>query len=241
MEEWFHDSNNKDEVNSSGGETSKVLTSLQKFFPRSEHTNGYRLPKMHGMTKMQSYIKRFGSGMNFYGGPGEAAHKTFVKSAGQKTQRRVGEFAQQTSHQYYNYMLSMHAIQHLAYVSSCLIQSGTEDLARQPDKDTDEEDNVHIKLSGKYELEGTPEIIEKMETNQTIDVVWLTGNAKKTNSGKYKLKKELVQCLVRKINDSTENITMIVGHTRAIVTSSIINERSIFYSHPCYKREPWYD
>ncbi len=96
MEEWFHDSNNNDEVNNSRGETSKVLTSLQKFFPRSEHTNGYRLPKMHGMTKMQSYIKRFCSGMNFYGGPGEAAHKTFVKSAGQKTQRRVGEFAQQT-------------------------------------------------------------------------------------------------------------------------------------------------
>ncbi len=47
---------------------------------------------------MQSYIKRFGSGMNFYGGPGEAAHKTFVKSAGQKTQRRVGKFAQQTAH-----------------------------------------------------------------------------------------------------------------------------------------------
>jgi hypothetical protein len=39
---------------------------------------------MHGMTKMQSYIQRLGSGMNFYGGPGEAAHKTFVKSAGQK-------------------------------------------------------------------------------------------------------------------------------------------------------------
>ncbi len=104
MEEWFHDSNNKDEVNSSRGEISKVLTSLHKFFPRSEHTNGYRLPKIHGMTKMQSYIQRFGSCMKFYGGPGETAHNTFVKSAGQKTQRRVGKFAQQTAHHYYNYM-----------------------------------------------------------------------------------------------------------------------------------------
>jgi hypothetical protein len=50
-----------------------------------------------------------------------------------------------------------------------------------------------------------------------------------------------VQCLVRNINDSTKNITMIVGHTRAIVTSSITNERSIFYFHSCYKGEPWYD
>jgi hypothetical protein len=138
-------------------------------------------------------------------------------------------------------MLSTHAMQHLADVSSHLIQSGTEDLARQPDIDTDEEDNVHIILTGKYELEVTPEIIEKVETNQTIDIVWLTGNAKKTNSRKYKLKKELVQCLVRKINDSTENIKMIVGHTRAIVTSSITNKRSIFYSHLSYTGEAWYD
>ncbi len=33
---------------------------------------------------------------------------------------------------------------------------------------------------------------------------------------------------------------MIAGHTKAIVTSSNTNERSIFYSHPCYKGEPWY-
>jgi hypothetical protein len=51
MEEWFHDSSNKDEVNKNSiGETSKVLTSLQKFFSRLEHTSSYRLPKMHGMT-----------------------------------------------------------------------------------------------------------------------------------------------------------------------------------------------
>ncbi len=68
-------------------------------------------------------------------------------------------------------MLSTHAMQHLADVSSHLIQSGTKDLARQPDIDTDEEDNVHIYLSGKYKLEVTPEIIEKIETDQTIDVV----------------------------------------------------------------------
>jgi hypothetical protein len=33
MEEWFHDSNNKDEVNSSRGEIIKVLTSLQNSSP----------------------------------------------------------------------------------------------------------------------------------------------------------------------------------------------------------------
>ncbi len=51
-------------------------------------------------------MKLFGSGMNFYGGPGEAAHKTFVKMAGQKTQRRENEFAKQTANQYYYMMLT---------------------------------------------------------------------------------------------------------------------------------------
>ncbi len=98
MEEWFHDSNDKDKVHNSRDEIAKVLTSLQKNFPRSDRTNGYSIPKMHGMTKMQSYIKLFGSGVNFYGGPGKAAHKTFVKSAGQKTQQQLSKFAQQTAH-----------------------------------------------------------------------------------------------------------------------------------------------
>jgi hypothetical protein len=94
---------------------------------------------MHGMTKIQSYIKLFGSGMNFYGGPGEAAHKIFVKLAGQKTQRRVSEFAQQTSHQYYNMMQSTHAVQHIREDSNCLIQAGIEHVVRQQDTDTDGE------------------------------------------------------------------------------------------------------
>jgi hypothetical protein len=47
MEELFHDSNDKDKVHNSRDEIAKVLTSLQFFFPRSDHTNGYSIPKMH--------------------------------------------------------------------------------------------------------------------------------------------------------------------------------------------------
>jgi hypothetical protein len=92
---------------------------------------------MQGMTKMQSYIKLFGSGMNFYGGQGEAANKTFVKSAGQKTQRQLSKFAQQTAHEYYNMMLSTHAVQYVTEDSNCLIQAGTEHVALQQYTDTD--------------------------------------------------------------------------------------------------------
>jgi hypothetical protein len=35
--------------------------------------------------------------------------------------------------------------------------------------------------------------------------------------------------------------TQIIGYTRAILTSNSSNERSIFYSHPCYQGEEWYD
>ncbi len=151
-----------------------------------------KLVAVAGMTKMQSYIKLFGSGMNFYGGPGEAAHKIFVKSAGQKTQRRVSKFAQQTTHRYYNMMLSTHAVQHVREDANCLIQAGTEHVATQQDTDTDGEDNVAIHLSGQYEFEVTHEVLEKIDMDDSIDIVWLTGNSKKNNNRKFKLKSNLL-------------------------------------------------
>ena len=52
----------------------QVLCTLKKVFPR-ESGQGHNVPKFHGMTKMQTYMTLFGSGINIYGGPGEAAHK----------------------------------------------------------------------------------------------------------------------------------------------------------------------
>jgi hypothetical protein len=118
--------------------------------------------------------------MNFYGGPGEAAHNIFVKSAGQKTQRRVSKFAQQTAHQYYNMMISTHAVQHVREDANHLIQAGTEHIATQQDTDTIGEDNVAIHLSGQYEYEQTHEPLEKIDIDDTIDIVWLTGNLIRT-------------------------------------------------------------
>jgi hypothetical protein len=61
--------------------------------------------------------------MNFYGGPGEAAHKTFVKSAGQKTQCHVGDFSKQTANQYFYMMLTSYAVQSCINESKHLKQS----------------------------------------------------------------------------------------------------------------------
>jgi hypothetical protein len=81
---------------------SKGFLIITTIFPRNTNTNGYNLPKMHGFTKMQEYMRLFGSEINIYGGPGESAQKQFIKIQGQRTQRRVSESAQQTALQYYN-------------------------------------------------------------------------------------------------------------------------------------------
>jgi hypothetical protein len=58
MEEWFHDSNDKNEINSARPLIAEVLKMVQTLFPREEKSNGYCIPKMHGMTKFQPYIER---------------------------------------------------------------------------------------------------------------------------------------------------------------------------------------
>jgi hypothetical protein len=89
IEEWFHNSSHEVEVDNAKPLIGEVLQTLQALFPREDKTNGYCIPKMHGMTKFQPYMKRFGSSINFYGGLGEAAHKFFVKAPGQKTPKKI--------------------------------------------------------------------------------------------------------------------------------------------------------
>ena len=63
---------------------------------------------------MRDYICEFVIAINFYGGPGEVSHKTFVKAPGLKTQQhRVKEFTTQTAGQYYNIMSLNKAFKYL--------------------------------------------------------------------------------------------------------------------------------
>ncbi len=79
---------------------SKSTSIITTFFPRNTNTKGYNLPKMHRITKMQEYMTLFGSGINFYGGPGESARKQFIKIPGQRTQQRVSEFVKKYARRY---------------------------------------------------------------------------------------------------------------------------------------------
>ncbi len=103
---------------------SKGTLIITTFFPRNTNNNGYNLLKMHGTTKMQEYMMLFGSGIFFYGGPGESAHKQFIKIPGQRTQQRVSEFAQQTALQYYNILVSGYAAHYCQIKSNLYKQSG---------------------------------------------------------------------------------------------------------------------
>ena len=99
MEEWFHEKNEKEEVRNSRPAVAEVIDSIKNNFPRDG--NGWKLPKVHGLTKMQYYMELYGSAINFYGGPGECNHKTFVKETGANTQQRIGNFTSQVALRYY--------------------------------------------------------------------------------------------------------------------------------------------
>ena len=47
----------------------------------------------------------YGSAINFFGGPGESAHKNFVKIPGNNTQRRVAQFVKQIADRIYKTMI----------------------------------------------------------------------------------------------------------------------------------------
>ena len=146
MEEWFHDSRPKDEIHCAGNAIEAVIKSIQLYFPRGKDSHGYNIPKMHGLTKMRDYICEFGSAMNFYGGPGEASHKTFVKALGLKTQRRVKEFLTQTAGRYYNIMALNKAFKYLDMRSK---PEGLDDISFQ----TNCGDKKPYLVQGEYTIE----------------------------------------------------------------------------------------
>ena len=104
MEEWYHETNKKEEVRSARQLIGEVIQLVHKIFPRSEG-QGWNIPKTHGLKKIQYYMCLFGSAINFFGGPGECNHKKFVKATGNNTQCRIDSFSSQIAQRYYETML----------------------------------------------------------------------------------------------------------------------------------------
>ena len=108
----------------------------------------------------------FDSGLNFYGGPGESAHKQFIKIPGQRTQRRVSEFAQQTALQYYNMLLSSIAYNECIFETNNWKQYGCGD-----DNSLDnicKKGDISIGLIGKFTFVVTDELLQMMDTQRKL-------------------------------------------------------------------------
>jgi hypothetical protein len=191
---------------------------------------------MHEITKMQEYMKLFGSQINFYGGPGESAHKQFIKTPGQRTQHRVSEFAQQTAPQYYDMLVSSHAAHDCQVRSNFYKQSGN--IGTDFDS-MEAKGDVVMEMSGKYDFTVTCEVIEMMEAESKV-IVNLSYDYQiaKGSSNKYNLNKNYVKLLYKRLCSSIG--TIVTKFTKATITSTS-GECTQFYAHPCFQGHQWYD
>ena len=140
MEEWFHSSNPITEVKAARDLISDCLVLVQEIFKR-EGGNEWNLPKMHGLTKMQYFMCLYGSGINFFGGPGESNHKKFVKDTGNNTQCRIDSFCSQVALRFYETSLF-----EIAKAAADKLDS---ERYRRVGK---ENDSVNMNMSGRYRL-----------------------------------------------------------------------------------------
>ena len=240
MEEWFHDSNDKEEVPQARPLIAKVLKRLQWLFPRDPNSNGWNIPKIHAMTKFQTYIMRYGSAINFYGGTGESAHKIFVKAPGLKTQRRVSEFAVQTARQYYVMLVTSGALQSIEENESTM--TVTNNILYG---ETNNDDNVSVGLSGRYSIHLTDNLIEDMRNGNNIHASWHSDpKRRRSNNLNFCLDKDLVRVILSKIEENEgewfRKGCTVDGYTR-LTTTAHDGIRVIFYAHPFFQGRRWYD
>ncbi len=186
---------------------------------------------------MQDYIKLFGCGINFYGGPGELAHKQFIKIPRQRTQRRDGEFAKQTALQYYHMLVSSYAAKecHLSEANTKQIDfmEPNGDIERRKD------DEVIISLTEKCEFIVTHANLKSMEEEWSSNILWAYDDRKFKEGQKYKLSSDLVWILHRKFCSLAIG-KHVTGFAKLVITSTTRNDTS-FYAHPWFQGHKWYD
>jgi hypothetical protein len=237
MEEWFHSDNPKAEVRGSRKLIGKVLRLLKKVFPRKAG-NGHNLPKFHGMTKMQYYMCLFGSAMNFYGGPGESAHKYFVKAPGDNTQRRVREFARQIANRMYECMVFE--------IANEQVMKQNNDYERIPnslpvDFEGEEEQTIGCHdFVGRYTL-NIHHINNDGESGRS-KIKWCHDNDARSKSGKYSLHSDLLRVVyseAKKRNLDCHGTFEVMGYTRLKMYCD--DDEFLFYAHPWYQGKKWHD
>jgi hypothetical protein len=180
-------------------------------------------------------MKLFGSGINFYGGPGESAHKQFIKIPGQRTQRRVSEFAQQTALQYHNMLVSSYAAEECLFETNNRKQYGGNDDTLE---DVSPSGHLSIILTGRYYFVVTEQLLHMMESEGRLLVKWMfdNNNAKQGNTN-HRLHKDLVKMMHNRLLTSIGKT--VTGYTKAVISCSGLC--TPFYAHPCFHGHKWYD
>ena len=229
MEQWFHDFNPKEEVERARRKIAEVLKLMKEVFPRDEG-QGYNIPKHHGMTKMQYYMMLFGSGINFFGGPGESHHKWFVKYPGGNTQRRVSEFAKQVANRMYETMI---------------IGAGKDAMRKEDEKEfvavdrrTDNE-ITEYQLHGRYFIEITS--VKKGRCASRVE--WVYSNKTKTAAPeKYSLRADLLEIIYDQIRKRKIPLPVTLqGFTELKYITTSGDTEFIYRASPFYKGSSWYD
>ena len=106
-------------------------------------------------------------------------------------------------------------------------------------KQRKDDEDITISLSGKYKFIVTHDVIKRMEEERKLNVMWAYVDKKVKEGPKYKLSRELVLVLHRKLRSSALG-KHVNGFTKAVITSRTGNETS-FYAHPWFQGNKWYD
>ena len=88
MEAWFHDDNPEVKVRAARLLIAKVIDMMIEILPRGGQ--GWHIPKVHGLSKVQTLIILFGCAENFFGNHGECMHQDLVKPQATTLEKDLG-------------------------------------------------------------------------------------------------------------------------------------------------------
>ena len=169
-------------------------------------------------------MRLFGSGIFFYGGPGESHHKYFVKSPGDLTQRRVSEFAKQVANRVYESMSFEIANEGVKKEKERWTLDG-----ETTKNHTDEEDDYHC--SGSYSLFIMP--LNDDGSTGHHRVSWNSHNKQKSTLSEHDLHPRLLKIWSREVTRRKVDLCRVKGYTEAKLNFG--NDQCIFRAHPWYR------
>ena len=125
------------------------------------------------------------------------------KAPGQKTQRSVSEFASQTAYQFYDILVTNHALRSISTnENSMLAWKKSNHIATLIDGD-----EVSVELKGKYNLRISDDVIQLMKEGGNIEVDWHSDKKKmKMNNSLHFIDKELVQVILEEMRRQLKDI-----------------------------------